>query len=130
MNLPGLSRRSFLKVSGAAAAAMAAPTGLTRARAANATGTPAGKLKELTADILVIGASFGGVAAALAAARMGRSVILTDETSWIGGQATTQGIPLDEHPWTEQYGRTRSYAEFREKVRAHYRRNYPLTDEA
>ena len=132
MNPPDLSRRSFLKVSGAAAAAIAAaPAVLTRAaRASGATGMPAGKSKELTADILVIGGSFGGVAAALAAARMGRSVILTEETSWIGGQATTQGIPLDEHPWTEQYGRTRSYAEFREKVRAHYRRNYPLTDAA
>jgi heterodisulfide reductase subunit A-like polyferredoxin len=39
----------------------------------------------MNADILVIGGSFGGVAAALAAARMGRSVILTEETDWIGG---------------------------------------------
>ncbi|MGH7945727.1 MAG: hypothetical protein ACREH8_17890 [Opitutaceae bacterium] len=31
---------------------------------------------------------------------MGQRVILTGETSWIGGQATMQGVPLDEHPWT------------------------------
>ena len=44
--------------------------------------------RELRADVLVIGASLGGVAAALAAARMGRTVILTEDTDWIGGQAT------------------------------------------
>lgn len=77
--------------------------------------------------MLVVGASLGGVAAALAAARMGRTVLLTEETDWIGGQATTQGIPLDEHPWLERYGRTQSYANFREGVRAYYRRAYPVT---
>jgi hypothetical protein len=81
----------------------------------------------LRADVLVVGASLGGVAAALAAARMGRTVLLTEETDWIGGQATTQGIPLDEHPWLERYGRTQSYANFREGVRAYYRRAYPVT---
>jgi hypothetical protein len=81
----------------------------------------------LHADVLIIGASLGGVAAALATARRGRSVILTEETDWIGGQATTQGVPLDEHPWSEKYGITRSYAEFRAGVRDHYRRHYPLT---
>ncbi len=80
--------------------------------------------------MLVVGASFGGVAAALAAARMGRNVILTEEHVWIGGQATSQGIPLDEHPWSEQYGRTQSYADFRTKVREYYRRNFPLSPAA
>jgi hypothetical protein len=78
-------------------------------------------------DVLVAGGSLGGVAAALAAARMGRRVILTEETDWIGGQATTQGVPLDEHPSVESYGRNQSYAEFRERVRDYYRRHYPLT---
>lgn len=86
--------------------------------------------REQRADVLVIGGSLGGVAAALAAARMGRTVILTEETGWIGGQATTQGIPLDEHPWMEQHGRTRSYAQFRDGVRSYYRRHYPLLDAA
>lgn len=82
---------------------------------------------EAEADILIVGASLGGVAAAIAAARRGRSVILTEETDWIGGQATTQGVPLDEHPWSERYGITRSYAEFRQGVRDYYRRHYPLS---
>ncbi len=99
-------------------------------QAAPAAGRPATSVRERRADILIIGGSLGGVAAALSAARMGRSVILTEETDWIGGQATTQGIPLDEHPWSERYGRTRSYAEFREGVRNYYRRHYPLTEAA
>jgi hypothetical protein len=81
-------------------------------------------------DVLVTGGSLGGVAAALAAARIGKRVILTEETDWIGGQATTQGVPLDEHPWVESYGRTQSYADFRERVRDYYRRHYPLTASA
>ena len=73
---------------------------------AQAAARPIGR--EETCEVLIIGGSFGGVSAALAAARMGRTVILTEETAWIGGQATTQGVPLDEHPWIEQFGSTRS----------------------
>ncbi len=87
-------------------------------------------MNEYTCDILIAGGSFGGVSAALAAAAAGYSVILTEETGWIGGQATTQGVPLDEHPWIEQYGCTRSYRQFRNKVREYYRSNYPLTQRA
>jgi hypothetical protein len=75
-----------------------------------------------------VGGSLGGVAAALAAADLGCRVILTAETDWVGGQATAQGVPLDEHPWIETRGRTRTYAEFRRRVRAWYRRNYRLTE--
>lgn len=87
-------------------------------------------MKELKTDILIVGASLGGVAAALSAARLGRNVILTEETEWIGGQATTQGVPLDEHPWIEHYGCTQSYRDFRAGIRAYYRNHYPLTPEA
>lgn len=86
--------------------------------------------QQLRADVLVVGASFGGVAAALAAAQLGRTVLLTEETSWIGGQATGQGVPLDEHPWIEQFGAPRSYRQFRAGVRAYYRRHYPLSPAA
>lgn len=85
------------------------------------------KSHELRTDILIAGGSFGGVSAALAAADLGRHVILTEETSWIGGQATTQGVPLDEHPWIEQYGGNRSYRQFRDGVRQYYRQHYPLS---
>ena len=58
-------------------------------------------------DILVVGGGPGGVAAALAALDRGRSVLLTEETDWIGGQLTSQGVPPDEHTWIEQFGATR-----------------------
>ena len=83
--------------------------------------------REWNSEILIVGASFGGVSAALAAARAGRRVVLTEETGWIGGQATAQGVPLDEHPWIERYGSSESYRQFRRSVREYYRRNYPLT---
>ncbi|WP_281280440.1 FAD-dependent oxidoreductase [Paenibacillus koleovorans] len=78
----------------------------------------------------MVGASFGGVSAALSAVKMGKRVILTEETGWIGGQATGQGVPLDEHPWIENFGHTRSYLTFRSKVRDYYRRNYPMNEKA
>ena len=81
---------------------------------------------QAAADVLIVGGSLGGVAAALAAARMGCRVILVEETEWIGGQATTQGVPLDEHPWIEDFGRTASYAALRAGVRSYYRTSYPL----
>ena len=86
--------------------------------------------RELECDVAVIGASVGGCAAALAAARNGMRVILTEETDWIGGQLTSQAVPPDEHPWIEQFGCTRAYRDYREGVRAYYRRHYPLTAEA
>ncbi len=87
-------------------------------------------MNEMRADVLIIGGGVGGVAAALAAAKLGRKVIMTEETDWIGGQLTAQAVPPDEHRWIEQFGATASYRQFRHKVRAYYRRNYPLTAEA
>ncbi|WP_335979472.1 FAD-dependent oxidoreductase [Streptomyces sp. CA2R106] len=84
-------------------------------------------MREDRCDVLVVGSGLGGVAAALAAARHGRTVVLTEATDWIGGQLTTQGVPPDEHPWIEEFGCTRGYRTLRDKVRAYYRRNYPLT---
>lgn len=82
------------------------------------------------ADVVIIGGGTGGVAAALAAARAGATVILTEETAWIGGQLTSQAVPPDEHPWIEQFGSTAAYREFRLRVREYYRAGYPLSDRA
>jgi hypothetical protein len=81
-------------------------------------------------DVLVVGAGLGGVAAALAACRAGRSVMLTEETDWIGGQLTSQAVPPDEHPWVEQFGTTTSYRRLRDGIRDYYRRWYPLRGRA
>ncbi|WP_051479235.1 FAD-dependent oxidoreductase [Arthrobacter sp. H5] len=73
---------------------------------------------ELSADVAVIGGGLGGIAAALAAADAGRSVILTAEESMIGGQVSSQlTSPLDEHPLVESTGVTASYRSFRDLVR-------------
>ncbi|MCM3749971.1 FAD-dependent oxidoreductase [Paenibacillus pasadenensis] len=85
---------------------------------------------ELTADVLVIGGGLGGTAAALAAAREGLNVIMTEETDWIGGQLTSQAVPPDEHRWIETSGCTATFRELRNRIRAYYRNNYPLTPQA
>lgn len=82
---------------------------------------------ERRTQILIVGGGTGGVAAALAAGSMGADVILTEETDWIGGQLTAQGVPPDEHPWIEEFGCTRRYRQFRDAVRAAYRTLWPLT---
>lgn len=80
-------------------------------------------------DICIVGGSLGGVLAAYAAAKDGKKVILTEITDWIGGQLTSQAVPPDEHPWIEQYGATRSYHQFRQKLRDFYLQNYPVKEE-
>lgn len=77
-------------------------------------------------EVLIVGGGVGGCAAALAALRRGCRVTLTEESDWIGGQLTSQAVPPDEHGWIESFGCTASYRNFRERVRAYYRRNYPL----
>ncbi|WP_166427518.1 FAD-dependent oxidoreductase [Nonomuraea mesophila] len=75
----------------------------------------------LTADVVVIGGGLGGVAAALAAAESGRSVVLTCAEEDLGGQVTSQLVPaLDEHPHVETGGVSASYRRLRDLVRAGY----------
>ncbi len=80
--------------------------------------------------LLVIGGGVGGVATALTALRLGLDVVLTEETDWLGGQLTSQGVPPDENAWIEGPHASPGYAEFRRGVRDYYRRNYPLTASA
>ena len=84
----------------------------------------------MTCDILIIGGGTGGCAAALAACRAGMSVVMTEETTWIGGQLTSQAVPPDEHPWIEEFGCTASYRSYRNRVRQYYRDHLSLTVEA
>jgi len=77
---------------------------------------------DVPCDVLVVGGGTGGVAAALAAARRGCSVCLVEETDWLGGQLTSQGVAaLDEHLHIETFGGTASYYRFRDALRDHYR---------
>ena len=92
-------------------------------------GAPArgGHRDELACDILVVGGGLGGVAAAIAALDAGRTVVLTEEYRWLGGQLTSQGVPADEHSWVEQFGVTARFRALRNGIRDYYRRHYPLT---
>lgn len=79
-------------------------------------------------DVLIVGGGLGGVAAALAVLRRGYRAVLSEETDWVGGQLTAQGVPPDEHPWIEQFGATASYRQLRDGIRDYYRGHYPLRD--
>ena len=84
----------------------------------------------LSADVVIAGGGLGGCATALAACRNGLKVIMTEETDWIGGQVSQQGVPPDEHASIETHGAPSSYRDFRNRVRNYYKHNYPLTAEA
>ncbi len=114
-----MNRRTFLSLS-----ALAPFTG------SFASSAPPLHSRELHADVVIVGGSTGGCAAAIAAARAGYRVVMTEETDWIGGQLTSQAVPPDEHPWIEMFGCTRLYRRFRDGVRAYYQRHYPLTTAA
>jgi hypothetical protein len=78
--------------------------------------------REIECDVVVAGGGMGGVAAALAAARRGCRTCLIEETDWLGGQMSAQGVSaLDEHEHIESFGGTASYDALRERLRAHYR---------
>ncbi|HEY3897039.1 MAG TPA: FAD-dependent oxidoreductase [Chthoniobacter sp.] len=73
------------------------------ATAAPLEATSPGKLQK-SYDVVVAGAGMGGIGTAVQAARMGRSVLLLEETDWIGGQATAaavtsmdEGLPIVRH---------------------------------
>jgi FAD dependent oxidoreductase len=82
----------------------------------------------VSCDVLVVGAGTGGVAAALAAAEGGHSVCLTEESNWVGGQMTAQGVAaLDENKYIESGGATASYLKLRDAIRAYYQQHYKLS---
>ncbi len=125
-----INRRQFfaqVATASAAAALSSCATARTPGAAGRVFPSRAGGFR---ADIVVIGGGLGGCAAALAALRAGRTVILSEETDWVGGQSTAQAVPPDENQWIETFGGTKLYQDSRSRIRDYYRRNYPLTDAA
>ncbi len=119
-----MKRRQFLEGCGFGLAGMlTASTGVSSALATFSK-------KEIQADVVIFGGGLGGVAAALAALRAGKSVVMTEPTDWIGGQLTQQAVPPDEHPWIEMFGANASYLRMRKEIRQYYRDHYPLTASA
>jgi len=123
-----IRRRSFLKgVALALPSAWPLTHSLSQSQAGTASGPANYREHELSADVIVVGGGLGGCATALAAARSGLRVIMTEETDWIGGQLTSQAVPPDENPWIESFGGTLSYLQLRQRIRDYYLRNYPLS---
>ncbi|HPM81658.1 MAG TPA: FAD-dependent oxidoreductase [Candidatus Anammoximicrobium sp.] len=120
-------RRRFLEQCGLAAAACWYPATAAAAGAATAGGVA---LPDVSADVLIVGGGLGGCAAALAATRLGKRVVMTEPTDWLGGQLTQQAVPPDEHSWIEEFGCTATYRQLREGIREYYRRHGALTPEA
>lgn len=68
-------------------------------KSVNATPLAATNFEQLRGsyDVVIAGAGTGGVGAAVQAARLGVSVLLLEETEWIGGQAMAAGVTsMDE----------------------------------
>lgn len=79
-------------------------------------------------DVLVVGGGMGGSSAALAAAKAGMHVCMTEETRWLGGQMTSQGVSeFDENQYIETAGGTASYYQLRNGIRKHYLDTFTLS---
>ncbi len=120
------SRRTFLALAGAVLPGTAVDGVFRQPARQGSRATPA----ELRTDLVIIGGGVGGCAAALAAARAGLRVVMTEETDWIGGQLTAQAVPLDENAWIETIGGSDSYRALRAGIRQYYARHYPLAAQA
>ena len=129
-----MNRRNFLTyaalIGGTAAMPSCKSVGGTLGTVADRNRNKSALTKEMRADVIIAGGGMGGCAAALACCRNGLNVIMTEETDWIGGQLSQQGVPPDEHQWIETHGAPKSYREYRNRVRDYYRANYPLKDDA
>ncbi|CAG4994151.1 hypothetical protein DYBT9275_01330 [Dyadobacter sp. CECT 9275] len=125
-----MNRRNFIEYLGIGSTAAASASFFSSGAFAASSSLYTANTKELSADVIIAGGGLGGCAAALSSLRNGLSVILTEETEWIGGQLSQQGVPPDEHQWIETHGATQAYRDFRTAVRQYYKSNYPLTPDA
>lgn len=68
-------------------------------------------------DVLVVGGSTSGVAAAVQAARMGASVVIAEELPWIGGMLTSAGVSATDGNYRLRSG---FWGEFVDSLTVHY----------
>lgn len=71
-------------------------------------------------DVVVAGAGTGGCGAAIQAARLGASVLLLEETDWIGGQMNAAAVTSMDEGGTLVRGRG-LYRELVERIEGYYR---------
>ena len=71
----------------------------------------------VTTDVLIIGGGASGTMAAIQAARMGSSVIVVEETPWLGGMLTAAGVSAIDGNYKLHSG---LWEEFRNNLYSHY----------
>ena len=81
-------------------------------------GTPPSSFKDRY-DVIIAGAGTGGFGAAVQAARLGASVLIVEETDWIGGQMNAAAVTSMDEGGTLVRERG-LYHEFVDAVNAHY----------
>jgi len=75
------------------------------------------KEQKIQTDVLVIGGTTGGISAGLQSARLNVSTIIIEESQWLGGMITAQGVSAIDGNHNLHSG---IWNEFREKLRVHY----------
>ena len=68
-------------------------------------------------DVLVIGGTTGGISAGIQSARMDVPTIIVEETPWLGGMITAQGVSATDGNHNLHSG---IWNEFRNKLQTHY----------
>lgn len=74
-------------------------------------------VKNKNVDVLIIGGSTSGISAGIASARLGANTLIIEETPWIGGMFTSQGVGACDGNNDLPSG---IWNEFREALRNHY----------
>jgi len=73
--------------------------------------------KNYETDVLVIGGTTGGISAGLQSARLNTATIIVEETPWLGGMITAQGVSAIDGNHNLHSG---IWNEFRERLWVHY----------
>ena len=71
----------------------------------------------LQTDVLVIGGTTGGISAGIQSARLNAETLIIEETPWLGGMLTTQGVSAVDGNHNLNSG---IWNEFRNNLRIHY----------
>ncbi|SMO91671.1 ribulose 1,5-bisphosphate synthetase/thiazole synthase [Saccharicrinis carchari] len=75
------------------------------------------KAEILSTDVMIVGGGASGTMAGIQAARMGVSVLIVEETPWLGGMLTSAGVSAADGNYRLRSG---LWYEFMEKLFTHY----------